>query len=370
VPGDGIAPTFYPGSLDILQAAAVEVKPGAETSGVDVFVKRQPSYRIRGRIIDSRNGQTPTVVSISLTTPTLTGAISNLISSSSQTYDPRDGTFEIREVSPGPHVIRATLPTSSNTVTPANSGTISAASQAVSGQVPLNVVSDMDGVVVTLFTAVSIQGLLTLDGTALPGTQRAASLAPYRVQLGQSVAGVITAGVGIPAPQSQPTSAGGSFRVDNVFPGEYRVSVAPLTADVYVKQARFNQNDVLNSPMQFSSSDSGTLEVLLSSGGGRIDGSILDERQRGVASTMAVLIPDRQRERSDLYKTAMSDANGFFSLRSITPGDYHLFAWEALDPYAYFDPDVMRQFESKGKPVHIAESAKENVNVQLIPSEP
>jgi hypothetical protein len=31
-----------------------------------------------------------------------------------------------------------------------------------------------------------------------------------------------------------------------------------------------------------------------------------------------------------------------------------LFAWEALDSYAYFDPDVLKQFESKGTPVHIA----------------
>jgi len=173
-----------------------------------------------------------------------------------------------------------------------------------------------------------------------------------------------------PAPLSQATSADGVFRIDNVLPGEYRVSVAPLPPDVYVKQVRFNQSDVLNSAMQFSASDSGTLEVLLSFRGGRIDGSIVDERQRVVPNALAALIPDRQRDRIDLYKMSMSDANGLFSLRSIAPGDYHLFAWEALDPYAFFDPEVMKQFESKGKPIHIAESAKENVDVPVIPAEP
>jgi len=300
-------------------------------------------------------------------TPTLTGAMSYL--NTVQVYDGRDGTFELRDVTPGPHIIRAQLPTASNTVTPGNAGTISSLTTVVSGQVALNVTSDIDGVVVNLSAGISIPGRLALEGASNGGLPAANSLAPYRVQLKVSENGVLATTAG-PAPLSQATSADGVFRIDNVLPGEYRVSVAPLPPDVYVKQVRFNQSDVLNSAMQFSASDSGTLEVLLSFRGGRIDGSIVDERQRVVPNALAALIPDRQRDRIDLYKMSMSDANGLFSLRSIAPGDYHLFAWEALDPYAFFDPEVMKQFESKGKPIHIAESAKENVDVPVIPAEP
>ena len=365
--GDGIAPTFYPGSIDISQAATVDVKPGGDIGGVDVIVNRQPSYRIRGRVVDVRNGQNPTAANISLNTPLLTGGIN--ISNSVVSYDPRDGTFEIRDVSPGPHTIRTTLPNSLNTVTLANAGTISAASQAVFGQVSLNVMGDMDGVVVTLTAGVSIAGRLSVEEPDTPGTPGTGSLASYRVQL-RPAASVIFAGAGSPQPLSQPTSGDGVFRIDNVVPGEYLFAVAPLPLDFYVKQARFNQNDVLSKPMQFSSSDSGTLEVLLSSRGGQIDGTVSDERQRVIPNAQAVLIPDRQRDRIDLYKTAMSDAKGLFSLRGVAPGDYHLFAWEAIDPYSYFDPDVMKQFESKGRPIHIAESAKENVDVRVISAEP
>jgi hypothetical protein len=248
-------------------------------------------------------------------------------------------------------------------VTPVNAGTISAASQSVSGQVALNVTSDLDGVVVTLSAGVSIPGRLALEGPENARIQ-------YRVQLRPTDNGVMTTNVGVATPLSQPTSSDGTFRVDNVVPGEYRVSLAPLPPDVYVKQVRFNQNDVLDKPMQFSSSDSGTLEVLLSSHGGQIDGSVLDERQRGVPNTQAVLIPDRLRDRTDLYKTATTDTNGHFTLRGIAPGEYHLFSWEAIDPFAYFDPEVLKQFDSKGKPVHIAESAKEIVDVRMIPAEP
>jgi hypothetical protein len=246
----------------------------------------------------------------------------------------------------------------------------SAASQAVPGQVALNVMSDMDGVVVAMSAGVSISGRLSLETTANAGIQGTNSLAPYRVQLRPSDNGIMGASTVVLAMQSQAISADGTFRVDNIVPGEYRVFVAPLPPDVYVKQARFSQNDILNSPMRFSSADSGTIEILLSSRGGQIVGSVLNDRQRGVPAVLAVLIPDRQRDRIDLYRTSMSDANGLFSLRSIAPGDYHLFAWEALDPYAYFDPDVLKQFESKGTPVHIVESAKENVDVRIISAEP
>jgi hypothetical protein len=365
--GDGIAPTFYPGSLDISQAATIDVKPGADIGGVDVIVNRQPSYRVRGRVVDSRNGQVPTAVNIALNTPLLTGGTS--ISNSVVSYDPRDGTFELRDVSPGPHTIRATLPISSNNVTPANAGTVSASGQLVSGQVALNVMSDMDGIVVNLSPGVSISGRLTLEGPDVPGIPGKGNLAPYRVQL-RPLPSAIFSTAGGQQPQSQPTSADGVFRIDIVLPGEYVIAVAPLPGDVYVKQARFNQNDVLNKPMQFSSSDSGTLEVLISSLGGQINGTVTDDRKRGIPNTQAVLIPDRQRDRIDLYKTATSDSNGLFTLRGVAPGDYHLFAWEAIDPYAYFDPDVLKQFESNGAPVHIAESAKESVDVRVIPAEP
>ena len=82
----------------------------------------------------------------------------------------------------------------------------------------------------------------------------------------------------------------------------------------------------------------------------------------------AVLIPDRFRDRFDLYKTAVTDENGQFTMRGITPGDYRLFAWEGIEQFAYFDLDFVRQFEQKSQPVRIPESSKVNINVKIIPA--
>ena len=55
-------------------------------------------------------------------------------------------------------------------------------------------------------------------------------------------------------------------------------------------------------------------------------------------------------------------------MRGLTPGDCKLFAWEGLENYGYFDPDVMRRAEAQGKPVHVGESSKLAVEGKIIPA--
>jgi hypothetical protein len=363
--GDSIPPTYFPGTVDIAQASIIDVKPASEIGGADIFIMRQGAYRIRGRVIDGQTGQIPGGVVLTIVTPTVTGFQS--YSTANQSYNAQDGSFEFRDVSPGPHILRA-QPSNLNVVTPGNAGaTSTVAARGVTAQVTLNVGSDMDGIVLALVSPVSISGRLTLEGTT---GQSSASLNSYRVQIRPSIDGVITSNFSGPAPVSQATSADGMFRIDTVFPGEYRLTVTPLPTDVYVKQARFNQADILNKPIQYTASDSGTLEVVLSARGGEIDGTAVADNLQSVQSSTAVLIPDRQRDRIDLYKNATVDANGKFNFRGIAPGDYRVFVWEAIDPYVYFDPDFLKQNESRGKAVHVSESSREALEVRMIPVEP
>jgi hypothetical protein len=95
----------------------------------------------------------------------------------------------------------------------------------------------------------------------------------------------------------------------------------------------------------------------------------VNDKQKPVPGTQAVLIPARGINRIDLYKTAVSDDNGRFTIRGITPGDYKIYAWEALEQFAWFDSDLLRQFEQKGKFMQITEGAKESAEVKIIPLE-
>ena len=58
---------------------------------------------------------------------------------------------------------------------------------------------------------------------------------------------------------------------------------------------------------------------------------------------------------------------GRFTLRSIVPGDYKVFAWDGAENFAYFDPDFLRRYEGGGKTMHIDESARINLDLKVIP---
>jgi len=45
-----------------------------------------------------------------------------------------------------------------------------------------------------------------------------------------------------------------------------------------------------------------------------------------------------------------------------------IFAWEDLDQFAYFDPDILRRYEAQGKMVTVSESSKLTVQVKVIPA--
>ena len=67
-------------------------------------------------------------------------------------------------------------------------------------------------------------------------------------------------------------------------------------------------------------------------------------------------------------KTAISGEDASYLIDKLPPGDYKLFAWEDIEPYAYMDLDILRQYENRGTSVTVKESDKLNVEGKLIPA--
>ncbi|HET9131402.1 MAG TPA: carboxypeptidase-like regulatory domain-containing protein, partial [Terriglobia bacterium] len=159
----------------------------------------------------------------------------------------------------------------------------------------------------------------------------------------------------------------GAFSLEKVNAGEYRLAIQGLPPAMYIKSARFDQTDILDAGFTVTDRAPGTLQVVLSANAGRIDGTILDKESKPVRGIPVVLIPDRNRDRRDVFKTVQSDQNGHYTMNGIAPGDYKLFAWEDIEPFSFYDPDVLKQFEDNGKPVHVVETTKETIELKLIP---
>jgi hypothetical protein len=355
---ESYALTYYPGALDLKDAAPIEVQAGVELSAIDFTVPVQQLRKVRGRIIDSRTGQKPAAANLSIASRSLTGG--GFTMGQNQAYNPADGTFEIRDVAPGTYVITGQIAEVNAQGVPAPQLPPGQGPARPSASAPVTVSSaDIDGVVLNIVNPLSIPGRLIVEGQELSSVQ---GFERIRVQLSQADSMPFTQ----QSPQFQTLISDGTFREDNALPGQYRLSVVAMPPDFYIKEARFDQNDVLNSPLAFNGSVRTALDIVISPKAGQVEGTVMNDKHEPAPGIQVVLIPDLHRERTDLYKTSLSAANGRFNMRGITPGDYKLYAWEAIELFGYFDSDLVQKFESQAKPVHINESGKLTVEVSVI----
>jgi len=226
--------------------------------------------------------------------------------------------------------------------------------------------SDVNDVLLSVEPYVSIPGKVTTDGTELSSIE----LSRVRVSLNLSAGGRRLRDTSYGAIGGVPgLNPDGTFTLKDVMAGEYMLSVVLLPPTDYIKQALYDGSDVLNGPLLVTSSGPGTLTIVLSSKGGQITGTVVDAKRLPARGVQAVLVPDEHRDRAELYKTAMTDDAGRITLTGIAPGNYKLFAWEALEPYAYYDPKVIERFEQQGTPVHVTETSTASVEVRMIPAQ-
>ena len=152
---------------------------------------------------------------------------------------------------------------------------------------------------------------------------------------------------------------------------DYRVTVTGLPRNAYVRVAKYGSIDALSDGLRLDRAPTGTLDIVVSTGTGSIDGSVQNERQQPEPNVTVVLTPDpAHRNRFDLYRTTSTDAMGHFHAEGIPPGDYRVFSvWADVENGAWQDPDFMRRFEDRGRPVRITEAGVASIELRLIPAQ-
>jgi hypothetical protein len=279
----------------------------------------------------------------------------------SRYYNPDKGTFEIRDLLPGSYVLTASIQTG-------QPGAVAFPQTAMSAtSIPVIITdSDVEGIGITVAPAATVSGRLRYEGQA-PRTT--ADFIPFQlVSLNSSPADVRTQLFGMRFTAAPPGNTDGTFRVDNVSPGEYRVAMLASGGGNYIKEARFGGVDIMNAPLRLTGSTGETLDILVGTARAQVTGVVLDTRSQAAPGMRVVLVPDRNRDRTELFRVVTTDQNGRFTITGVAPGDYKVFSWEALEQFAWFDPDVLTQFEAAGRAVHVTDSSGESVEVRLIPA--
>jgi hypothetical protein len=134
-----------------------------------------------------------------------------------------------------------------------------------------------------------------------------------------------------------------------------------------MKEARFVGVDALQTTFQVSDRETAGLTLVISPNVARFEGSVANDKLESVADAAVVLVPDRDRDRVELFQSVPTDRDGRFVFPNIPPGNYKVFAWEVLEPYSYFDPEVLRAVEQRGRALQLRESSTTSLSLTAIP---
>jgi hypothetical protein len=240
---------------------------------------------------------------------------------------------------------------------------------------------DVDNVRLIMTPGISVRGHISFEGNATIDLVNA----PLRAGLTVATPSLIT------WDSPLPIGSGAAIR-DNVFaisgiqPGTYRFSLNPILSfqpsppydppreipdalrNTYVKSVRLGAQEILGTDVRIGNEVPGDLEVVVGTNGGTVEGIAQDRRQQAVPNAVVVLVPAQLalRSRSDLSRSATTDAEGRFKIAGIPPGEYKLFCFDYLDDGVWLNPEFMRQFETRGKSVLVSERATVNSDVLLI----
>ena len=98
-------------------------------------------------------------------------------------------------------------------------------------------------------------------------------------------------------------------------------------------------------------------------------GAVMDEDDRPVSGVRVTLAPTgRHQDNLSLYRRLVTDQDGKFEFKGLPPGEYALYAWEAIDPGADEAMDFLRRFERQAEKFELRENGHSTVSLQMIPA--
>jgi protocatechuate 3,4-dioxygenase beta subunit len=304
--------TLYPGVRELSAATAIEVTAGKTVSGIDVTLMRSRTYRVSGAVLNAPGSR-------------ITVALRDKLNSGMRNYDLRTSTagrsasFEFPSVPPGSYdvIVRH---------------------QSLSGKTAIEVGADVKGVEVALLPGAEVRlKIAAEEGNTVDLTTLEYFLTPD----GRSGYA--------PLPQQSD-----KYTLPNVAPDRYMLHLSgPALRKLYVKSAMAGTVDVLREGLSISGPGVITINVILSSEGGRLSGTVRDGKGHSCPGAVVILLPQNPSE-MHLFKTSSTDQKGAYELTGIVPGKYSLLASEEVQTGEWYEPGFLKKFAKHAVKVEVA----------------
>lgn len=335
----GYVPMYFASSTEPARASSVTVKAGEEIPSIEILLRRVEVFSIRGRIyvVGPRRSNNSFGV---LLVPKGDSWLS--LPQRDAEVDDRNNTFVVRDALPGQYILSATWFDGSRryqAYQPVDLGN-----------------ADLDAVNLALLPGAALNGRIAWDGS--PALDSGGLIVYLRGE--ESVLGFGGRASVTPA---------GIFTFNEVHDLSYRVALAGLCRDCYLKSVRYGGLSSLDDTFTPARSTNGTLELTVSSKGARVQGKVLDSDDLPAVGVWVALVPDEaHRAAHQLYRSAVTDQHGQFEIHGIAPGDYKLFSWEEVESGAWEDADFLKAFEDKGEKITLQDADQKTQNLTAIPT--
>jgi hypothetical protein len=342
----GYAPVYFPGTTDEAQAIPIDLAQGEEKSLVNFTLIPLRTLRIRGHVIDAVIGEPAKECSLTLVHHDPNA--SNLADFAEGTTSCEQGVFQFSDVPPGTYIVYAILN---------DSGKERLA------HTPIDLINtSFDDLTLTVGPGIEMTGRVSVEGPATLDLSQIHFWLRDREQYFHYAGHAVL-------------RADGTLTIENIPEGHYYIDAGgPSTGaapDTFLKSARASGEDVLEKGLKVGAGgDRGPLEIVLNTGGTRIDGSVTDENGLPSAGAVVALVPDvDRRTQFRLYMDATADQHGQFVLRGITPGAYKLFSWKEVEDHGWEEPEFLASFESQGTRVIAEENGHIAIRLKSIPTQ-
>ena len=337
--------TYYPGTVSLDEAVAVDVRPGEETGSIRIPVATERTYTVTGAVVGmtSNPALKPSDIRIEKRKSTY-----EMFGGGGRSISP-DGSFTFRLLPPGEYTLSA--------VATKISENHEYSEQVNEGFASVQIVDSNVRADIQIGRAGQVHGKIR-------GMANAAGFPSARWQITLESTGI--------AIHPADIDSSGRFNIRDLPPGEYtftmslehRESEAPST---YIKEAVCSGQDYATRRLEITVDSSLDCDVTVAADTGVVGGEVTDG-DKPLAGLVVVLIPEsRDLRRIPRYTlTAITDTAGHYKIAGALPGNYFLFATPKNDNRAYYAPDFADRNSGKGERVTINPLSTQVVNLQAL----